>query len=150
MPMSKGEEGAGERPRGHRQVAHTADRVVEAWGRDRATCIAEALSGLVESFADVSDTAAARPLPLAAPPGGAEEALVSMFEDVIYTVDVFGVVPVRFHLSETEDGGIAGDMEVVPSAQVEVVGPVPKAVSYHDLSVAPFEGGWRCHVLVDV
>ena len=56
----------------------------------------------------------------------------------------------RFHLAETEGGGIAGDMEVVPADKVEVVGPVPKAVSYHELSMAPVEGGWRCRVLIDV
>lgn len=137
-------------PRGHRQVAHAADHIIEAWGPDRVTCMTEALLGLVESFAEVADTATTQPLPLDAPPGGAEDALVSMLEDVIYTMDVFGLVPVRFHLSETEDGGVAGDMEVVAADQVELVGPVPKAVSYHDLSVEPLAGGWRCHVLIDV
>ena len=75
---------------------------------------------------------------------------MSLFEEVIYALDVFSVVPVRFHLAETEDGGIAGDMEVVPADQVGLVGPVPKAVSYHELSMASDEGGWRCRVLVDV
>lgn len=135
---------------GHRLLPHTADCMVEAWGPDRASCVTEALAGLVESFVEVPDAAATRTLPLAAAPGGAEDALVSLFEDVIYAVDVFGVVPVRFHLGETEDGGIAGDMEVVTSDQLDIVGPVPKGVSYHGLSAAPVEGSWRCRVLVDV
>jgi protein archease len=41
-------------------------------------------------------------------------------------------------------------MDVVPADEVEVVGPVPKAVSYHELSMTPVEGGWRCRVLIDV
>ncbi len=135
---------------GHRLLPHTADCIVEAWGPDRASCLAEALTCLVRSFAEVPDAAAARVLPLAASPGGSEDALVSLMEDVIYAVDVFDVVPVRFHLAETEDGGIAGDMEVVPSDHAAIVGPVPKGVSYHGLSVGPAEGGWRCRVLVDV
>jgi hypothetical protein len=52
--------------------------------------------------------------------------LISLFEDAIYALDVFSVVPVRFHLAETEDGGITGDMEVVPAEEVEVIGPVPR------------------------
>jgi SHS2 domain-containing protein len=135
---------------GHRLLPHTADCIVEAWGPDRASCLAEALAGLVASFAEVPDAAATRVLPLAASPSGAEDALVSLFEDVIYAVDVFDVVPVRFHLAETEDGGIAGDMEVVASNEADIVGPAPKGVSYHGLSAGPTEGGWRCRVLVDV
>jgi SHS2 domain-containing protein len=135
---------------GHRLAPHTADCIIEAWGPDRASCLTEALCALVEEFAEVPDAAAVRVLPLAAGPGGAEDALVSLLEDVIYTLDVFSVVPVRFHLAETEGDGFAGDMEVVPVDQAVAVGPVPKAVSYHGLSMAPHEGGWRCHVLIDV
>jgi len=135
---------------GHRLLAHTADCIIEAWGTDRASCLVEALLGLVESFAEVPDVVATQLLPLAAAPGGPEDELVSLLEDVIYALDVFSVVPVRFHLAETEGDGIVGDMEVVPADAVEVVGPVPKAVSYHELSMASVEGSWRCRVLIDV
>jgi SHS2 domain-containing protein len=135
---------------GHRQLPHTADCLLEAWGPDRAACLTQALLALVETFAEVHDVVTTEILPLAASASGAEDALVSLLEEVIYVVDALGVVPVRFHLAEAEDGGLAGDMEVVPASQVDLVGPVPKAVSYHALEVAPFDGGWRCHVLVDV
>ncbi len=135
---------------GRRLLAHTADCIIEAWGPDRVSCLVQALLGLVESFAEVTDVPAARLVPFAVTPEGPEDMLISLFEDVIYALDVFSVVPVRFHLAETEDGGIAGDMEVVPAEEVEVIGPVPKAVSYHELSMAPVEGGWRCRVLIDV
>jgi SHS2 domain-containing protein len=135
---------------GHRLVPHTADCIIEAWGADRPSCLTEALYGLVEEFAEVPDAAASRLMPLATELRGAEDALVSLFEDVIYALDVLSVVPVRFHLAETEGGGVAGDMEVVPVDQAVLVGPVPKAVSYHDLSMIRREGGWWCHVLVDV
>lgn len=135
---------------GHRTLPHTADCIVEAWAPDRAGCVTEALLAMVESFAELTDVAATQTLPLAAGPGGADADLVDALEEVICTMDVLGVVPVRFHLAETEDGGIAGDMEVVPGGMVQVVGPVPKGVSYHELSCAPVDGGWRCHVLLDV
>jgi protein archease len=135
---------------GHRLAPHTADCIIEAWGPDRVTCLTEALQALVDEFAEVGEGPCTRALPLAAGPGRAEDVLVSLLEDVIYTVDVFSVVPVRFHLSETEDGGVAGDMEVVPVDDAEIVGPAPKAVSYHELSMSDEEGFWRCRVLVDV
>jgi len=131
-------------------VPHMADCMIEAWGSDRASCLSEALYALVEEFAEVPDAATSRLLPLGTDVCGAEDALVSLFEDVIYALDVFSVVPMRFHLTETESGGIAGDMEVVPVDQVVLVGPVPKGVSYHRLSMISYEGGWRCRVLVDI
>lgn len=135
---------------GHRLVSHTADCIIEGWGPDRATCTAEALAGLVDVFASVPDAASSTSLPLAADPASPEDQLVSLLEDVIYTVEVLAVVPARFHLSETEGGGLAGDMEVVPLGQVSSQGPAPKAVSYHELSMGRKEGEWRCHVLIDV
>jgi len=151
IPPSTSGPAAPENPAaGHRLLPHTADCIIEAWGPDRASCVTEALSGLVESFAEVPDTPTVRLVPLAAAAGAPEDVLVSLLEDVIYALDVFSVVPVRFHLAKTESGGLAGDMEVVPADQVEVIGPVPKAVSYHGLSIGPLRGGWRCHVLIDV
>jgi SHS2 domain-containing protein len=138
------------RSAGHRLVPHTSDRLIEAWGPDRATCLTEALTALVEGFAEVGDAAATQVVPLAADPGLAADELVSLFEDVIYGLDVLSAVPVRFHLAETEDGGIAGDMEVVPVQETVAVGPAPKGVSYHELSMVDGERGWRCRVLVDV
>lgn len=124
--------------------------MIESWGPDQAACVAEALAGLVDSFAEVPDVATSKVLPLSAPPGGAEDQLVALLEDVIYALDVFSVVPVRFHLEPTEDGGVAGDMEVVPADRAHPTGPVPKAVSYHELAIGPSPDGWRCRVLVDV
>jgi SHS2 domain-containing protein len=135
---------------GHRVLPHTADCIIEAWGPDRPSCLTQALQGLVEEFADGSGAPCAETLPLGAGPGEAEDLLIRLLEDVIYVVDVFSVVPVRFHLAETEDGGVAGDMEVVPLDAARVTGPAPKAVSYHGLSMSCEEGEWRCHALIDV
>jgi len=136
---------------GHRLVPHTADRIIEAWGPDRASCLAEALTGMVESFARPKGTEEpGRVLPLSAPPGRPEDTLVALAEQVIYALDVFEAVPVGFRLEETEAGGMAGTMDVVPTQAVEVLGAPPKAVSYHELFMEPTEDGWRCRMLVDV
>lgn len=139
-----------DRAAGHRLVRGTSRCVVEAWAPDRPGCLAEALEALVGAFAVVPDSATTRVWPLVETAPGAEDELISLFEDVIDALDVFGVVPARFHLAETEDGGIAGDMEVVPAGQVRMVGPAPKGVSSHGLSMAHVDGEWRCHALVDV
>ena len=136
---------------GHRLVPHTADRIIQAWGPDRSSCLAEVLTGMIESFARAKEADGPRSvLPLSAPPGRPEDALVALAEQVIYALDVFAAVPVGFRLEETEDGAVAGTMDVVPAKAVEIVGAPPKAVSYHELSMEPTENGWRCRMLVDV
>jgi SHS2 domain-containing protein len=135
---------------GHRSLPHGADWGIEAWGPDRASCLVEALLALVERFARLPDAPATSALPLAAQSSSDEDLLVSLIEDVIYTVDVLSVVPVRFHLSATEGGGVAGDMEVVPAGEVEIIGPVPKGVSYHGLSMVADPAGFRCRAVIDV
>jgi SHS2 domain-containing protein len=129
---------------------HTADCIIEAWGPDRISCFVEALRALVEVFAEPVDSAVAHALALSVKGISDEEVLVALLEEVIYVADVFAVVPVRFNLAETEGGGVAGDIEVVPAAAVEAVGPVPKAVSYHGLQIDNEGGTWRCRVVVDV
>lgn len=131
-------------------MAHTADCIIESWGPDRATCAAEALSALVEAFAAVRRVPSPEVLPLSSSPAAPEDQLVSLLEDVIYTVEVRAVVPIRFALAETPEGSLTGEMEVVPLETVTPAGPAPKAVSYHDLSLTRGPEGWHCHVLVDV
>ncbi len=141
---------AGGRPAGHRLVPHTSDCIIEAWGPDRESCLAEALAALVEEFAELPDAPTTRLVPVATGTGSDEDVLVSLLEEVIYVVDVFSVVPVRVHLGAAEGGGVAGDLEVVPASEVGLRGPMPKAVSYHELAFGPSDGSWRCHVVVDV
>jgi SHS2 domain-containing protein len=140
-----------EAPSGHRFLPHPSDWLIEAWGPDRASCAVEALRALVEGFAEVPSRAeVCSVVPLRAGPGPPDEALVSLLEEVIYELDARGLVPVRFRLAETDDGGFGGEMEAVPLEQVEVVGPAPKAVSYHGLVMTELGGSVRCQVLVDV
>jgi len=135
---------------GHRLVPHTADCIIEAWGPDRADCMTEALLALVEGFAETGDDRPTQTVPIGAGPGRPEDVLVALLEQVIFNVDARSVVPVRFHLGETDRGGVAGEMEVVSARDMVAIGPVPKGVSYHELSMMEAEGGWRCRVLVDV
>jgi protein archease len=134
---------------GHRTFPERGGRVIEAWGPDAVTCLTEALSALVEGFAEVGDAPAARVLPLSVA-HGPEDALTSLVEEVIDTINAFSVVPVRFHLTSTEDGGFAGDMEVVSMRHVVLTQPCPTAVSFEGLSMGSDGQRWSCHVRVEL
>jgi SHS2 domain-containing protein len=135
--------------RGHRDVPHTADTRIEAWAPSRETCIAEAVAGLVASFAD---TAGARP-------GGTHtaqlavdsdaDALVAVLDEVIYALDTQGGVPLDVEFTPVPDGlGLA--LQLAPLDEVEITGAVPKAVTLHDLRFDRSDAGWSCAVTIDV
>jgi SHS2 domain-containing protein len=136
--------------RGHRLVPHAADVIVEAWGETRLECLAEAVVGLVESFADIAGVQAASRRAVSVAPDNDENMFVSLLEDVVYALDVFDEVPVAAELRERGDGGIEGSLATVPSDRLEAVGAPPKGVSRSDVRFAAHRGLWRCRALVDV
>lgn len=135
---------------GHRLLPHTADVVLEAWAPSRERCLAEAVRGLVAVFADTAGMVAGRSVGFTLGRAGDEELLVRLLEEVIYLVEVEGLVPVEVHVEPAADGGLGGRFDVVPLAPAMVVGPAAKAVAWHQLSFAPGRAGWTCRVTVDV
>jgi SHS2 domain-containing protein len=111
----------------------------------------EAVAGLVAAFADCSGAETTDPVPFALDPADDDELLVQLLEEVLYLVDALGVVPATTEVVEAEDGGIAGSFDVVPVAQIEQTGAVPKAISRGDLSFARgTDDRWACRFTVDV
>ncbi len=101
---------------GHRLLPHTADVVLEAWAPSRERCLAEAVHGLVAVFADTAGMVAGRSVGFTLGRAGDEELLVRLLEEVIYLVEVEGLVPVEVHVEPASDGGLGGRFDVVPLA----------------------------------
>ena len=136
---------------GHRTVPHTADLRIEAWAPTREECLAEAVRGLVDSFTVVAGRA----------PGGQasrhltarldEDLLVAVIDEVIYRLDADGQIPASVDVRRAPDGGVIVVFALVPAAEAEITGAVPKAASLNDLRCAPDAAGrWSCAVTVDV
>ncbi len=142
---------ARQRGRGHRSVPHTADLRIEAWGPDREDCIAEALRGLVATFADVSGTQPQRAVERHLAAGSDADLLAAAVEEVIYGLDADGEIPAVVEVSRAAGGGIDVILRVVAAAAVEIIGAAPKAASLSGLACAPDPAGrWSCAVTVDV
>ncbi|MEU8800632.1 archease [Spirillospora sp. NPDC048819] len=137
---------------GHRGVPHTADLRIEAWAPDRERCVAEAVLGLVESFADTTGVRPSRTASLDVPPGTDADLLVTVLDEVIYRLEVGGEIVLGAEITEAPGGGLASRLEVGDAAEATAVGAVPKAVSLHALrfGVDPATGGWSCAVTIDV
>jgi SHS2 domain-containing protein len=131
-------------------LPHTADVIVAAWGLTLVSCFAEAVAGLVECFADVGGAADGVSVDFQLEPAEPVEQLLRLLDEVIYTVEVHDVVPVRVELAATAGGGLTGRFTAVPVASLRPVGPVPKAATRHELELAATKSGWRCQVTIDV
>ena len=135
--------------RGHRAVPHTADVRIEAWAPSRDACLAEAVAGLVASFADLS---AARPDRVVTTSVTAEtdpDLLVAVLDEAIYVLETRDGLPCAVEFAP-EPGGLAIWWHLAPVRDVEFVGAVPKAVTLHELRFERTDGGWECGVTIDV
>ncbi len=110
-------------------------------GPTREECVAEAVHGLVDSFAVV----AGRP-----PHAWAErhvtarcdeELLVAVIEEVIYWLDAGGEIPLSVAVRPAPDGGIVAFLVLARAADAEIIGAAPKAASSRGLRCAPDPAG---------
>jgi protein archease len=134
---------------GYRTVPHTADLRIEAWAGSRDECVAEALRGLIASFADISDM---RPAWVLERPITARDAdlLASAADEVIYILDVEGEIPVSVQVRPA-DAGIVVVLALARAELAEITGAVPKAVSFHGLRCEPdATDRWSASMTIDV
>lgn len=136
---------------GHRTVPHTADVRVQAWGPTREACLAEAVQGLVDSFAAVT---AARPRHMAERrfvASSDEDLLVAVIEEVIYRLDADGEIPVTAAVRPAPEGGVVLTLPLADVNEAEITGAMPKAASLHELHCTPDASGrWSCGITIDV
>ena len=149
--MNQQAERPGRRRGGHRSVPHTADLRFEAWGPTREDCIAEAVRGLVESFADVSGAGYQQAVERHLTASRDADLLAAAIEEVIYGLDTAGQIPVAVDVERAADGGIDLALRAVDASTVEITGAAPKAASLSGLACAPDASGrWSCAVTIDV
>ncbi|MGR3938864.1 archease [Streptomyces sp. BRA346] len=134
---------------GHRAVPHTADVRIEAWGRTRERCLAEAALGMVECFTDVSAARATAVERVRLTGRSDEELLTALLEEVIFRLEVAGRLVVEVE-ADACDGALEVRLALAELAAVEIIGAVPKGVSWHRLLIGPDPYGWSCAVTVDV
>lgn len=136
---------------GYRSVPHTADLCLEAWAPTREECLAEAVRGLVASFADVTAAGPGRPVTAELAAAASDDLLAAALDEVIYRMDADDEIPVSAAVRAVAGGGIELRLSVVPVAAAQIVGAVPKAVSLHGLRCAPDTAGrWSASITVDV
>jgi SHS2 domain-containing protein len=123
---------------------------IEAWAESRDECVAEALRGLIASFADISDMQPARVLERPITASSDADLLASAADEVIYILDVEGEIPVSVQVRPA-GAGIVVVLALARAELAEITGAVPKAVSFHGLRCEPdATGRWSASMTIDV
>lgn len=135
--------------RGHRFAPHTADIRIEAWAPTREECLAEAVTGLVASFAEVGGATPDSVVTAKVASDSDTDLLVSVLDEVIYLLDTRGAIPVGAELVPGP-AGVGVRFHLTPADRVPLVGPVPKAVTLHEPRLGQTPRGWSCSVTIDV
>lgn len=139
------------RARGHQAVPHTADVRIEAWAPTREECLAEAVHGLVASFAEIPPDTPARQAVCHLAAATDADLLADALDEVIYRMDSADEIPACAQVRPAAGGGIELLLSVAPVQAAEIVGAVPKAVSLQGIRCAPEPSGrWSASVTVDV
>ena len=148
--------------RGHRVLPHTADVILQAWGPDLSTCLEDAVAALVGTYLEdtLGSPAADQPLMtarssaaerhLSLPPAPAESWLLSLLDEVIFTLDTEEGVPARATVVSNATGGLDVTIALARRDEVVPTGAVPKAVSRSELEIVVWPDRACCQFLVDV
>jgi SHS2 domain-containing protein len=135
--------------RGHAVRSHTADAVIEAWGPTAGACYEEAVAAFVDIFAETDASPAGSAEAFDVGPGQPGELLVLLLEEVLFDADARGHVPILTEV-EVRDDRLVGTFTTVSIEELDIIGAIPKGVSYSDLEFGPTETGWHCRATVDV
>lgn len=135
--------------RGHRAVPHPSDLTIEAWGPTREACLTEALTALVESFADTTRASRSKVLVFDLPAHNDRDRLVAVLDHVIYLLDTEGVIPLGAEV-DVEPQTLRLSMSVTSIDDTELIGAAPKGVALSGLQFGRVGDNWGCRVTIDV
>jgi SHS2 domain-containing protein len=124
--------------RGFRHLSHTADVGLAAWGPTLAEAFAEAIRGTVAVTYDLQRIRPAEERVVTATATDTARLLVSLLDDVLYLLETEGFVPANATIA-LSDGHAEARLfgEAFNPLHHRRSGPQVKAITYHDLRIAP-------------
>lgn len=138
-------------PRGrHRLKGRGSDLGIEVSGTDVVACLDAAVRGLAAAVADVGGQVARRRVPVELAEDDPPELLMGVLEEAIVLLDTEGLLAVSLVEATCDEAGLRGELEAVELSAVEVHGPAPKAVTWHEVRLGPAGEGWEGAVMIDL
>ncbi len=129
---------------------HSADAAIVAYGVTQHELFENAAYGMFDLMYDLTALRPTRDRPAMGAGDTVEELLVAWLSELLYLSEVHRIAFCYFTVDRLEEGGVKGSAGGDPLDEVELRGPPIKAVTYHDLAVAPVPDGWWARIVFDV
>lgn len=139
------------RPRPYRELAHTADLGWRIWGESLAHLFENAAGALTATITDRRRLRCRQSREIAVEAPDQEALLVAWLNHLLYLYDVDGFLgrefQVRYLTPERLEALARGETF---DTDRHVGKTAVKAATYHQLQIAPKDGGWQATVILDL
>lgn len=129
-------------------LEHTADVGVRSWAPSIEETFRQATLGLLD-IVGVWQPGKGSPETIEVEARDLGALLVDWLGEVLYLQEVRDVVVSAVDVAQVADGRARGSIELV-ERPAEIEGTAVKAITYHQLSVEPRDGGWVATVYLDI
>jgi SHS2 domain-containing protein len=130
---------------------HTADLGLEIYGRDEKDLFSNAAFALFDSMTDIENIACEEKRTVRVEGSDREDLLVNFMRGILSLYHIEGFLTGRFVVKEMDDHSLSGEAEGEPfdlkkhGIKMEI-----KAVTYHQVQIAPTSDGFMGRVICDV
>lgn len=141
----------------YRELDHTADRALRVWGRGLADLLVGAARGMCSLMGDLEGLVPDLWRTIRLESGDREALLVEWLNELLYLVEVEGLLFIDFRIESVTDSEIARAGAVGATMVAHVGGAVApvtrahiKAATFHDLRLVEDAAGWSTVITFDV
>lgn len=131
-------------------LSHTADTGVLVRGDTETELFENAAFAMFDLMYGIAGRDGAQSIVIEVASTTIEELLVDWLSDLLFEAETRDLAFCRFEVEAIGDGRVKGRASGFPSAELELVGPPIKAVTYHGLAIEELPEGLSAQVVFDV
>lgn len=132
-------------------LSHTADKGVAGFGHTMAEAFESTAYGMFSLMVDLKEQKYTSEREITVLAADREQLLWEWLAELVFIFDVERILPVEFKVEEIDDTHLRATVYTRPIADdIEWLGAIVKAVTFHQLQVEESEKGWKTRVYVDV
>jgi SHS2 domain-containing protein len=131
-------------------LSHTADTGIVAYGATLEEVFETAAFAMFDLMFGIAGRDGAESIDVEVAATTMEELLVDWLSDLLFEAETRDLAFCRFEIETIGDGRVKGRASGIPSAELELVGPPIKAVTYHGLAIEGLPKRLSARVVFDV
>ncbi len=135
----------------YRTFDHTADLGLEIYGRDEKELFSNAAFALFDTMTDIGSIALGEKRTVRTEGSDREDLLVNFMREILSLYHIEGFLTGRFAVSELNEHFLSGEAEgEIFDPKKHGINTEIKAVTYHQVEIAPTSDGFKGRVICDV